>query len=139
MYYLMIFLSSTCGENKEKIDCLSLERAIQSYEFINYFSVCENKSIILSVIDTNYYFKNCTLSNTCERITKLSRKFPQNADINIGSSPENVNDIILYRIDKDQNEYNLYFWQPYSNRTLKFNFKKNKEDFIIGDIYKGNF
>ena len=110
---------SVNAQNVKRIDCVLLNKAVETEIFQKQFYICSTQEDI-SIIDTSMYFKGCGLPEVCSRKFSLYNKF--------NDSMGNKTAIVIYRVDNIKHTYSLYFYRPHTGASLnlKFRYKKNK-------------
>lgn len=119
-YFLLLlscFVCSSQGQEK-KLDCMLLQKAIQTEPFKKAFNLCNGNDDIY-IVDTSKSFSNCTLNYLCYRKLFISNELIE------AVSKEIIN---IYRIDRKRNIFTIYFHRPFNGiaLTLKLKYAKGK-------------
>src|SRR5688572_14722096 len=111
-----IFLLHSAKGQQKNLDCILLQKAIETDVFQKRFYICENTEDVY-IIDTGKYFGSCNLKIVCER--KLSVRYNC-----IGIDSKNI--IEVYRVGTKKNIFTLYFHRPLTGAALILKLKKRK-------------
>ena len=139
IFLLFIFNFSLSQNALKPYDCILLTKSIETKIFQEYFYLYKHKNENLTIIDTNKYFKNCSIPNIFNRDIKIENVLNYIIHKKTKTDKINVNIILLYKVSLNKNVYLLYFWQPYSNANLILELTITKEKIKIKTIEYGVF
>jgi len=121
IFGFLALLSNYFGiaQNNKRIDCVLLNKAIETKIFQKQFYVCSTQEDI-SIFDTSGYFKKCEIPEVCSKKLSLVNNFSK--------SMVSKTAIVIYRVDNIKHIYKLYFYRPHTGASLslKFRYKRNK-------------
>lgn len=117
-----------------------IKLSIENKMFNKEFFICKNSNTIkifdkIGVIDTDFYHTFCNKTIEIKNDSRYRNLIPDSPQARkIDGSV-----ILLYCYEKNNNEYTLCFWRPYSGASLKLTFEKKRRKYKFTKHIIGTF
>lgn len=124
----LIVSSIIHAQSLTNLDCVLLQKTIESKIFDKQFLPCHLDTIIL--VDIYSYFNECSIKKICDKNVLLKQisdgKEAYMKELH-GVSNASKNHIFIYRIDRKNKLYSLYFKHTYSGASINVHLKYSKK------------
>lgn len=138
--FIILSLSVVFSDiSKSDNNCGLLNEALLSEHIQREFSMCEDDAKII-LYDKKGVFEDCDKLSACGKEIRISHdeKYDELSPNN-NRSTKDKSIIILHRMERDDLDYILYFWRPYSGAVVNLTYRRKGDKFELVDYVIGTF